>query len=205
MWVPRSYRAGTPHGVVVWIDAGEAGAMPNDYGPVLARLGYLWVGARRSGNGRKVPVRINLALDAAHYMAEHYTLDPRRVVVAGLSGGGKSASRAALLYSEVFAGGVFVVGTDYWRPVPMSANGRSEWPSGFPAPGARHFARARGGRFVLVTGDRDMNRAHIEDVYAAYVADHFAGATLLVVPGMGHEMAPPERFAEALGAFSVQR
>jgi len=108
-----------PDGLLVWIPAAPSGAMPPELGPALEKCHVRYAGLNNAGNERPVAVRMNLALDAVHAVCQRMPVRPDRIWVGGISGGGKTASRMALLYPEVFRGGLFVVGASYFPPVPM--------------------------------------------------------------------------------------
>jgi predicted esterase len=197
LFVPASYRAELPHGLLVWISASETGLPPPEYADVLAQRRLLWASARNSGNQRKAPVRVNLSLDVAAAVQAEYRVDPGRVWVGGFSGGGRSASKAALLYPDVFAGGLFVVGAEYARDVGPNADGK-RWKTSMPLPDHAKLLLARRHRFVLLTGDADPNREELQQIHREYIADGYPHAQLIVAPSMGHQMPSAEVFERAV-------
>ena len=199
VFVPSSYTGEQEYGLMVWINAARPGAAPHHFRESLGRMRMLWVGANESGNTRKVPVRINLALDGVEYMTRHYKIDENRIYVSGLSGGGKTASHVALLYSEVFRGGLFIVGAEYYRPVLFQDGSRREWLTGFPNPDGRRIAAAKARRFVLLTGETDPNRVQMTDIAAAYADDGFRNVQMVVIPGLGHDLPSALDFEAAIG------
>jgi predicted esterase len=201
LYVPASYRAEQPAGLLVWIDAGDVPVLPPEYEAVLEQQGVLWAAARRSGNYRKPPVRVNLALDIAADVQSRYQIDRRRVWVGGFSGGARSASKAALLYPEVFTGGLFMGGADYVREVGPDGTGR-RWPSTMPRPDPQRVAASKPHGFVLIVGDHDPNRDYMLQVHREYLRDGFRNATLAVVPGMGHSLPSDALFATLLARLS---
>lgn len=201
LFVPGSCRGEQPAGLLVWIDAGEVPALPPLYEAVLEQQRVLWAAALRSGNRRKPPVRVNLALDIVADVQSRYRLDPRRVWVGGFSGGARSASKAALLYPEVFAGGIFVGAADYVREVGPDAAGR-RWPSAMPRPDPQRVAASKPHGFVLIVGEQDPNHDHVQQVHREYLRDGFRSAILAVVPGMGHSLPSDALFAAVLARLS---
>jgi pimeloyl-ACP methyl ester carboxylesterase len=131
-------------------------------------------------------------------MEAQYRVDPSRVYVAGVSGGGRIASMLAVGYPDVFAGGLYFVGCSFYRDV-RSRDERRIFPRDFVRPPAELFERARThSRHVLLTGENDLNREPIRLFYEEFKRDKFASCTYLLVPGMGHATPNAEWFGKAL-------
>ncbi len=167
---------------------------------------FVWIGANSSGNRRSPPDRIHLALDAAAHLRSLLE-DPRaRVFVAGFSGGARIASEVALLYSDVFAGGLFLGASDYFRFVRSSDSRWSAWEPTFPPPPAPLLDMARSsGRYVFLVGSRDSNRILVRDVHRAFISDGFTAARFLEVPDLRHALPSAEWFERALVALLSER
>lgn len=200
VFVPPRYQPHTPHGLFVWINAVDNGRVPSEWKAVLDRHKLIWVGASRSGNRRTVWQRMGLALDAAHNMMGQYAIDKNRVYVIGSSGGGRSASKVALLFSDVFSGGCFVIGVDYFRRVPNSAKRNYSWNAGFPPPDKQLLARAKErGRYALMTGSKDMNRGSTRDTFTGgFKKDGFKHVEYFEQPGLGHARPNAKYFEMAV-------
>jgi hypothetical protein len=195
MVVPARPAAGE-YGLLVWIDAGPRGAPARaDWVDVLARAGIIWAGPNNVGNTREVTARVGLAVDVVNEVSARNPVDPGRVYVGGMSGGAKSALRALLMYPDIFQGGVFVCGADYFREV-RSSSERSIWPARFGRPLLLSEAKQRG--VVLVTGSNDFNLGHVTAVFEALQSDGFEHARLLELPGLGHALPDGSGFARAL-------
>ena len=204
VYVSDRYRPAEPTALLVWVSpTPRGGVWSAEVKQVLAERGVIWVGANRSGNERSKWVRMGLALDAAHNLTRLYNVDPERVYVGGYSGGGRTASALALLFPERFRGGLCVMGVDYYRRVPMPDRPGAYWPPVFPAPPREALRRVRDlGRYVLVTGEKDFNRAQTRAYFAGFQMDGFAGVTYLEIPGATHfEGFDGEWFARALDAL----
>ena len=206
--MPKTYKPGVPHGLLVYISAGNDGSPSADWVPLLEKHSLLWIGANQSGNERLVWYRTNLALDAVHNMKKQYAVDENRVYVSGESGGGRSASRTALEYPDVFAGGIFIIGCDYFRTVKNVEPGKSTvFKASFPEPGKSLLDKAKSqNRYVLLTGEKDMNRYPCLSMFGAFKEDKFAHVTIFDVPGMGHERpvgANVEWFEKAIAALDA--
>jgi len=199
VYVPSDYTKDTRYGLLVWISAGDRGNMPPNFATLLDRHKLIWVGAHRSGNRHNVPGRrMALALDAVHNARRMYSIDPNRVYVSGISGGGRAASILAIHYPDIFAGGIFVVGVEYWEPVPVTGRPGHAWKPA-PAPQPKYLAMARErGRYVLLTGDHDSNRSQTQDYYEHGYKQKLKHVLYLQVPGMGHEMPTAEWYERAI-------
>lgn len=201
-WVvaPDSYQSsdgGEPEwGLFVWISPTPSGSPPNDDTvAVLEESRLLWVGAADSGNQRTTWHRIALALDGAHNMRRYYEIDPERVYVGGYSGGGRTATALTLLFSDVFRGGLFFYGTEFYRPVPVPDRPGSSWRPWFPPPPEAELeALWRRARLVLLTGERDFNRLQTATYAERYEAEGFEHVTYIEVPGASHYDWPSRRW-----------
>jgi tetratricopeptide (TPR) repeat protein len=187
--VPDSYRREEPWGLVVWISPTSRGAdgVPAEVRELLERERWLWVGANGAGNPRAKWDRIGLALDAAHNVQGLYTIDPQRVVVAGYSGGGRTAMAAGMFFPEVFRGVVCWFGVDYFQPVRVPYKPGHSWPAAFPTPPRKTLSRIeRELGFALVTGARDFNRSETASVFREMQGDGFGRVVYLEIPDADH-------------------
>src|SRR4030042_1936453 len=187
MYVPDCYDSNAPFGLIVWISAGASGGIKHYQGSkeLMDKHKLIWVGANNTGNETDTyKRRIPLALDAAYNVQKLYNIDPNRVYVAGLSGGGRVASRTAFHHSDVYAGGIFIIGADYWES--MSVPGQSSrWRGSFPRPQPRFLIRARKfGRYVLLTGDNDVNRQQMQTYYERGYSKFLKNVLYIQVPGI---------------------
>ncbi len=198
LFVPESHAEDRPHGLLVWISPTPYGGFRNpEFERVLAEHQLIWIGAHDAGNGRWGWYRVGLALDAVHNARKLYAIDPRRIYVAGYSGGGRIASQLAMLYPEVFSGGFFVYGCDWFEPLPVPDRPGSLWPARFAAPPESVLERLRSGsRFVLLTGDRDFNRSQTKQIYKRMRARGFENVTYLQIPGADHYFGLPAEWLE---------
>ncbi|MDF1667128.1 MAG: hypothetical protein P1V97_35620, partial [Planctomycetota bacterium] len=90
VYVPKSYkRSKKKYGLFIWIAPSHDGRPPPIWRSRFDKLKLIAIGADRSGNERKTPVRIGLALDAVHNATRQYRIDSDRVYVGGFSGGGR--------------------------------------------------------------------------------------------------------------------
>jgi hypothetical protein len=201
VYVPDCYDSNTPFGLIVWIPASPGGTIETYQGSkeLMAKHKLIWVGANNSGN-KTGPYhrRIPLALDAAYNMQKLYNIDPNRVYVAGISGGGRVASITAFHHSDVYAGGIFIIGADYWEDMAVPGK-NSIWRAACMRPQPKFLLRAKKfGRYVLLTGDTDVNRLQMHTYYEKGYRKWLKNVLYIQVPGIGHEIPPAEELDKAL-------
>lgn len=186
--VPEDWDGEEPLGLFVFISPTPFGGFTKDeVAQVLSARRLIWVGADNVGNGRAAWYRVNLTLDAVHNVSQFYPIDPRRIYVAGYSGGGRLASAMTFVYPEVFTGGFFFYGTDWYEPVRVPYQPGATWPAKYPRPDKRRLEIAkRERRLVFLTGSRDFNRPQTKAAYRRAVEDGFAHATYLEIPEADH-------------------
>lgn len=201
LYVPDMNDVNTPYGLLVWIPVGGRVKIPDTYLKVLAKDRLIFVGVDESEKNRKSTYgrRIPLALDGAHNAMKMYNIDPNRVYITGLSAGGRVASIASLHYSDVFKGGIFIIGASCWEPVMHPNSRRKYWPATLHKPKLRYLSMARReGRYVMLTGENDFNRLEMLTYYHRVYKRTLKNIIYLEVPGMGHGIPPPEWFGRAI-------
>lgn len=205
LFVPGPSEDGRKFGILVWVNAGNRGALPRGWDGLLARHHLIGIGANNSGNQRGVAVRFGLALDAVHNLRKLHPIDESRIYVSGVSGGGKVATMLAVIYPEVFTGSIPIVGTAYFRSIPLSSDRSRSWGPMFTRPPVRYLDQARQkGRFVFITGSNDSNRESVKDMYeAGFRKDGFKHVEYVEVPGMGHTLPPPEVIDRAIESLDA--
>src|SRR5262249_14685450 len=106
--------------------------------------------------------------------------DKQRRYVAGMSGGGRVASRVISNFPQLFTGAIFIVGANYSMPADPELLGVFA-----PRP------------MVFITGSRDFNHREMKAVHERY---RKWGARLLLIdqPGFGHELATPGQLTTAI-------
>ena len=191
VFVPHSYDAERPFGLLVWVSPMPSGRLPQMWEQAIEQHNLIWIGANHSGNERGVAVRFGLALDAVHNMTRRYAIDESRVYVAGFSGGGKVASMLAVIYPDVFDGAIPMGGANFYRSIPIPDKKNMIWPANFAQPPTKMFERARkDARIVFLIGTEDFNYQPVKVTFeAGYMADKFEHVALLEVPGLEHKLA----------------
>lgn len=179
---------------------------------VLAEHKIIWVSFDDGGNGVLPNKRLGLALDAVHNVTDRYNIDEDRVYVSGMSGGGRMTCMAGIYYPQVFDGAIPIVGSLYFRQVPVPEDPelraiirpepgehavwpRTLWPPRRQVLNAMKLEQ----RWVLLTGSQDYNmpemRMHFEH---GFERDRFEHAHYLEVPGMDHAFPDADWFERAI-------
>lgn len=193
--VPRGYSPRAPVGLVVWVHAMSEGRTPEVFVPALDGLGLACVSAANSGNDRHVANRYQLALDGVRMASRLIHIDPERVYVTGISGGGKVSSMLQACFPDVFRGAVPIVGMSCYEPIPTGTG--QFWPAGYRRPGSKVFGVLRTRRIAAITGDHDGNQAPIQGAARIMSGDGLS-VRVFDYPDMGHTMPTPDRFLDAM-------
>lgn len=183
--VPPAYDPASPWGLVVFINSGKGGNAWY-YAEVMASRRLIWIASADSPNERHFPIRLALALDAAWNMQQRFRIDPRRVYLCGLSGGGRCASELAPVYPDVFNGALYFCGCN-------PPNWPSDRAAGLPL---RRLAGAS--RFALMTGSGDPNRNQTRSLADAYPSLGLTRSAYFEEPGLGHAMPTPAWFTRGI-------
>jgi tetratricopeptide (TPR) repeat protein len=189
--------ADAPMGLIVWVSPIQYGHPYAHFLDVLRKHRMLWVGANSSGNPRPGWDRISLALDGAHNMQKLYDIDPERIYVAGYSGGGRISTGLSLHFPEVFQGGFFVYGCDFYRNVDAPDKPGMIWPAPFDPP-PRDILKLikKRNRYVFLTGEHDFNRLQTRTNERLYREEGFRHTTYLEIPEATHYTRVPAEWLD---------
>lgn len=193
--LPRGYDPRRPAGLLVWIDPTMQGIPPEPLTAALDDLNIIAVGAASAGNARQVVDRYQLVFDGVATVSRRYHVDPRRIYLTGVSGGGRVSSILLGCFPDVFAGAVPIVGLSCYANVPNGVGGW--WRSGYSRPGSALFNQLKTRRMAPMTGQKDFNQTEMQHATDIMRRDGLT-IRLLDYPDMAHELPRPDRFAEAL-------
>jgi predicted esterase len=195
--VPKALGTNESWGLLVWISPSDEPSLPAAWDLELAEHHLLFVSPRRSGNARHPLDRFRLALDATCNMCRRYPVDRKRIYIGGFSGGSRIASMLGVAYADVYTGTLCVSGVNFYKDI-LAAGGQY-YPATFtPNPGVLPLGK-RGGRFVLLTGQHDENRANTERISTqGFKREGFRNVLYIEAPGLGHEMPPAATLGSAL-------
>ena len=199
--VPKTYVAGEPYGVLVVINAGESGRLPQKYEQLLDKHRLIAIGADKSGNKAELLFRHSYAVHAVELLNERYDLDRDRIYVTGGSGGGRITSQVMIINSDTFTGGIPMIGANACisMQVADSAGRMGTDPGAWRNKDKKRLAKAgREGRYVFMTGSKDYNKANVKSVYAGYQKAKFRYVHYIEEGGLGHSAPSVENFEKAL-------
>jgi poly(3-hydroxybutyrate) depolymerase len=202
LYVPDAYTGEKPFGLFVFVNPGGNGHLMNQWKSIIDRHELIWIGPNNAGNDRQTPVRMGLSIDATYNMQKQYKIDPSRVYICGVSGGGRVASMLGVSFADVFKGGFYIIGCNFYRPVVIDEKTKTGYARSYKAPPATIFKAARTQtKHIFLTGDTDGNREQTQLYYNAFKHDGFDHITYLQVPGMGHQPPDEEWFAKGMAAL----
>jgi len=122
--------------------------------------------------------------------------------------GGLSQAFASMLgvcYPDVFKGGIYMIGCNFYREMTAPNTGGKVWHRGYAPPPADILIQAKKNvSHVLLTGQTDGNREQTKVYYElGFKRDGFQRVTYIEVPGMGHQPPNAEWFEKALKAMEA--
>ncbi len=193
--LPKGYSPKSPAGLLVWVNANNTGKTPQAFVQALDSLNIICVGADESGNNRLVFNREQLALDGVASASRQFHIDPRRIYVTGISGGGRVSSMLLGCFPDIFTGAVPIVGLSCYEVVP-SGTGKF-WRAEYTKPKPEIFNLFKTRRMAPMTGRKDFNEVEMQRATEILKGDGIK-IKLYDDPKMAHELPPPEHFTEAI-------
>lgn len=181
LYVPPSYDASQPAGAIVYVSPWSSGGPPKAWNALLDERNLIWIGAQNAGNDVPVARRMFLAMFGPMVLQRRYALDPGRIYIAGMSGGGKTASRVAALRPNIFKGGVFLSGALFWDE---------------EAPPLLDVMKNL--RYVFMSGSEDPALNETRRVQRRFIEAGVEQSKLIIVRDHGHRLPEAMYFARAL-------
>jgi len=168
-------------GVLVFVSPTDSGEPPAGWLALLQQKQLSWIAADGFGNEELVAQRVLVAVMGLALAQRSATLDRKRIYVGGMSGGGRIASMTAPRFPEMFSGGLYIVGANFWIP-----------------DDARLKQLAAANRYVFITGERDFNHNDVNRVFSRYRSNGLNSSLLMDLPGYGHEYPNVEQLGQAI-------
>ncbi|MBI4028157.1 MAG: prolyl oligopeptidase family serine peptidase [Verrucomicrobia bacterium] len=202
IYVPKTYRADQPCGIFGWIHPEDNLEAPKNFEPLFDEFRLIALTAEGCGNTQWPEKRVGLLVSAALEIAKTLTVDPKRRILSGLSGGGRSAALGGFVHPEFWSGVISWCGGNYYEDYPAAGQpdmvryGINHYSPDAVTPS--HVSAARKNvRFVLLTGPQDFNLDESRDVEAAMKND---GLRVLLIeePGLGHAIGSERSMRKAL-------
>jgi hypothetical protein len=185
----RAWWSGDPHpGVIVFVSPTDSGEPPKGWLELLRQKRLSWIAADGFGNQKLSAQRVLVAVMGLSLAQKSASLDRKRIYISGMSGGGRIASMTAPRFPQMFSGGLYIVGANFWMP-----------------DDAQLRQKAAGNRYVFITGEKDFNRSDMKSVFSRYRKKGLASSLLMDLPGYGHEYPNVEQLGQAIDFLDEQR
>ena len=183
VYVPKTYRAGQPCGILGWINAEDSLEAPKKFEPLFDEFRLIVVAAGGCGNTQWLERRVGLLVSAALEISKTIPIDPKRRILSGISGGGKAAALGGFVHPEFWSGIISWCGGNYYEDYPVAKQpdlvrfGINHYNSNAVTDANVDEAR-KNVRFVLLTGPQDFNLDESHDLETALKQD---GMSVLLV------------------------
>lgn len=190
--VPPAYDGTEAYGVYLHNSPHTTGIRASGaWQKVMQELKLIYISPNHGGNNVADLRRVVLALDSLATVKQLYHVDPQRVYVGGLSGGGFIGMLCQMYYPEVFFGAISHAAQSY-----LPGKSSSGHFAGLSLSDARRPPRRERG-WVVISGSKDRNYEVIKSTSKAWEREKF-NYTFIDIEGMGHENASAESLKEAL-------
>ncbi|MFA6044486.1 MAG: hypothetical protein WC718_05840 [Phycisphaerales bacterium] len=194
--LPKGHDPRHASGLIVWVDAREKTDLDAKLFDACDALGFVLIGADNTGNGRPTAERYQMALDCVAIADRAFLIDPARVYLAGISGGGVISTHMWGCFPDVFHGAVPMAALGSYRDVPAGPG--KVWKGNYQKPSDQiRLKLLKKSRIAVITGDLDFNHEPITGAAKLMEADGFP-IKVWDIPGLHHEIAPAPVFVEAL-------
>ena len=120
--LPADFTPQASYGVVVFISGPQSKmGCPATWIPVPDEYKLIYVAPQNAGNKESLGLRDARALTSALLIKKYYLIDPKRIYVAGYSGGARVAGMTGFKHPETWRGTIQSCGADFYKPVPRVA------------------------------------------------------------------------------------
>jgi poly(3-hydroxybutyrate) depolymerase len=167
------------NGVLVFVHATDSAEPQPGWTRVLQQHRVIWVAAERFGNSVPAAQRVLAALLGLAHVQRTYAVDRQRIYIAGMSGGGRVASRTITQFPTMFRGAIYIVGAD-------------------PLDDAAQREVIAANRYVFLTGHKDFNRREMRSIHRRYAKAGVKDTLWLDFPAFGHEYPSPVQLERAI-------
>ena len=178
IYVPKNYDGAKPFGLVAFVNSRDAVEIPPGWDAVLNERNLLFIAAQNGGDQDAEARRVGLTVVGILKMMEEYKIDPSRVFVAVHGEGGRMAARIAFQHPELIRGCIPCSGAEFYKAVKWGGSGYGV----FAHSTDMVDAAKRNIRFALITGQTDVHRDEILDLYYGGFAKDGFQAKLFDLP-----------------------
>lgn len=186
LYVPENYKNDGSWGLYLHVNAGNRGQPVGSWVEGLKKHKLIYASPHGVENKVASPKRIGIALDTLATLQSIYSLDSKKIIIGGFSGGGSIACLTTFLFPDLFKGCI------------SSARGiglNSEFH--YLSKKDIRKVKREDVRFCFITGEGDFNYNHIVKNRGHWEKNKLA-FEIFDVPGMKHEVANAESFGAAL-------
>jgi len=192
----KDYDPRNPAGLLVWASPTPSGEIPHVITQPADALGFICVGVDDAGNEQSNQNKFELIFDALHNAQRQFHIDPDRIYITGLSGGGKVASILTICFPDVFHGAIPIAGLATHATLSMAFDDH-RYPY-FALPRGEMLMTAQQRPIASITGPRDFNYVEMKERSRRLETEGFKHAKFFEFDGLGHEMPTPEQFEQVL-------
>ncbi len=202
IYVPKTYRANQPCGVLGWINPEDDLEAPKKFESLFDEFRLIVVTAEGCGNTQWMERRVGLLVSAAMELSETMAIDPKRRILSGVSGGGRAAALGGFVHPEFWSGVISWCGGNYYKDYPVAGHpelvhhginhSSANAVTSDNVTGARKAVR-----FVLLTGAQDFNLDESRDLETALKNDGIS-ALLIEETGLGHAVGSEKNMRKAI-------
>ena len=204
IYIPSGYDPKIPCGVLGWTNPSDGVGIPKQFEPLFDEFRLIAVAAQGCGNNQPSERRAGLLVSAILELSKMTAIDQRRLVLSGLSGGGRLSALGGFVHPEIFCGAISWCGGNYYKDYPDSSKA-NYLHFGIPnshkikdAVTTQNVSDARKNvKFVLVTGSKDFNLSDSHDIENVMKKDHFQ-VLLIEEPDLGHAVGSTATMRQAL-------
>lgn len=204
IYVPKGYDPKTPYGVLGWTNASDGAGIPKLFEPLFDEFRLIAVAAQGCGNNQTSDRRAGLLASAILELSKITSINQKRLVLSGISGGGRLSALGGFVHPEIFCGAISWCGGNFYKDYPDSSKA-NYFSSGIAsahkikdAVTAQNVTAAKKNvKFVLLTGTKDFNQRNSHDIEDAMKKEHFQ-VLLIEQPDLGHGVGSAETMRQAL-------
>jgi predicted esterase len=172
LFIPAEYNASRQWPLVLCVSPGDGPMGWPDFEPICRSQGVIFASPMNTGNEQPFAKRARIVLDVLDDVRRRLAIDPDRVYLSGMSGGGRVAARVAYALPEACAGVMPICGSYSLREEPWVRLRVAERLS-----------------VALLEGETDWLRAESEREYLPIMKAYQVRAQLITYPG-GHTTPP---------------
>ena len=194
LYVPPGYKEESKgYGIYLHNSAGAKGVTPKkDWQALMEKYQLIYISPNEAKNGTPFIRRVALGLDGVATIKKQFTIDPERVFVGGISGGGHVGMLSQMMYPEVYYGAISHAAQSY-LPKPGLSQGHFFGMSERDCTSGLRKDRP----WVVISGNKDKNYKEVLKTSELW-EKHRMDYEFIDIPGMAHTNASGPALERAL-------